>query len=343
MILSGCAASGDVMRFGLSVCAGLLLMGMCGGALADSTAPGPTAPPQDPDGIDWTFAPRISVTAGIGYMTDSAREMVYDTPSGDRISQLNWRIQNALVLRGTATLHLTDWLSASLGGWTKIDSNNLMDDYDWLVPPYTQWSDHSHHPDTQLNKANQGDLSLAARLYNEDGWSLSATAGYQWTGIKWSAYGGHYVYSVFGFRDFIGDFTPGELGITYSQTFKTPYLGVAGTYDLDEDWQFSAALRGSPWVVAASDIDHHVLRELIFHDTSNKSRMIAVSAGAAYNINARAQIGATVEYQAYTLGKGPTRMLDQTTGTEYLFSGDASGISNSTLTAMLNITYRFEP
>jgi|SRR6185312_16381172 len=331
------------MRFGLIVPAACLCAGLCGNAFADTAAPSTTAASPQADGIDWTFAPRISVTAGIGYMTDSAREMVYDTPSGDRISQLNWRIQNALVLRGTATIHLTDWLSAALGGWTKIDSNNLMDDYDWLVPPYTQWSDHSHHPDTQLNKANQGDLSLAARLYNADGWALSLTAGYQWTGFKWSAYGGHYVYSIFGFRDSVGDFTPGELGITYSQVFKAPYVGISGTYDLNEDWQFSAALRGSPWVVAASDIDHHVLRDLIFHDRSNKSRMIAVSAGAAYNINARAQIGATIEYQAYLLGKGPTRMLDQTTGIVSVFSGDASGISNNTLTAMLNITYRFEP
>jgi plasminogen activator len=331
------------MRFGTVVCAVWICLVACGEASAGGAPPAETASPPDESSIDWTFAPRISVAAGIGYMTDSAREMVYDTPSGDRVSQLNWKIQNALVLRGTATLHVTDWLSASLGGWTKIDSNNLMDDYDWLVPPYTQWSDHSHHTDTQLNKANQGDLSLAARLYNEDGWALSATAGYQWTGFKWSAYGGHYVYSIFGFRDAVGDFTPGELGITYSQTFKAPYIGVSGTYNLDDDWQFSAALRGSPWVLAASDIDHHVLRDLIFHDKSNKSRMIAVSAGAAYNIDARAQIGATVEYQAYTLGKGSTRMLDQTTGIVSVFSGDASGIGNSTLTAMLNIVYRFDP
>lgn len=315
-------------------------MGLSRGAWAD---PGQTASTPDSDGIDWAFAPRISVVAGIGYMTDSAREMVYDTPSGGRVSQLNWKIQNALVLRGAATLHLTDWLSASLGGWTKIDSDNLMDDYDWLVPPYTQWSDHSHHPDTQLNKANQGDFSVSARLYNEDGLALSATAGYQWTGFKWSAYGGHYVYSVFGFRDLVGDFTPGELGIAYSQIFKTPYLGISAAYDLDEDWQFSAALRGSPWVAAVSDIDHHVLRQLIFHDKTDKSHMIALSAGAAYNIDDRTQLGATLEYQAYTLGKGPTRMLDQTTGDVFVFPGNASGISNTTFTAMLQVRYRFDP
>lgn len=326
------------------------LAGLCLTASATFAAPAQPSAPQntfgdlfDFDAIDWHVVPQISVAAGIGYMTDSAREMVYDTPSGARISQLNWKIQNALVLRGAATLHLTPWLSASLGGWTKIDSDNIMDDYDWLVPPYTQWSDHSHHPDTQLNKANQGDLSLAARLYNDDGWSVSAHAGYQWTGFKWSAYGGHYVYSVFGFRDYIGDFPAGELGITYSQTFKTPYLGVSATYDVDDDWQLSAALRGSPWVVASSDIDHHVLRQLIFHDKANDSRMFALSAGAAYALNARTQIGATLEYQDYTLGKGPTRMLDQTTGTTYVFAGDASGISNKTFSAMLEIRYRFEP
>lgn len=329
------------MKFSFMVCVACLCL-TAGEACAEA-APASEGSFLGLDAIDWHVVPRVTVAGGLGYMTDSAREMVYDTPSGARISQLNWKVQNALVLRGDATLHLTDWLSASLGGWTKIDSNNLMDDYDWLVPPYTQWSDHSHHPDTKLNKANQGDISLATRVYNEDGLAISVDAGYQWTGFKWAAYGGHYVYSVFGFRDYIGDFPAGELGITYSQTFKAPYLGISASYQLDDDWEFSAAVRGSPWAAGSSDVDHHVLRLLIFHDKTDKSHMIALSAGAAYNINERTQIGTTVEFQAYTLGKGPTRMLDQTTGTVYDFPGDASGISNNTLTAMLTLRYRFDP
>ncbi len=293
--------------------------------------------------INWHVTPRLSVSGGVGYLSGTAKEFVYDPSSGSKLSELDWQLNNAAIVKGAADLALTDWFSLSLSGWTAIGSDSVLDDYDWLVPSTTQWSDHSHHSDTRLRSATQTTLGVALRLYHAHDVSLSAVAGYQWTQFKWRAYGGSYVYTTTTFRDTIGSFTPGQLVGAYSQHYQTPFLGIAGTYDLNSDWQLSAALKGSPWGVSGSDLDNHALRSTIFTESTSKSQFFSMSIGAAYAFNARTQLAGTIDYQSYSQGKASSSALDQTTGTTSYTPGNAAGLGNDALTAGISLRYSFGP
>ena len=289
--------------------------------------------------INWNWTPHIVFQAGIGRMSGSANELSYDPVTHQTVSELHWQMNGAAVLKGNTDIGLTDWLSAGFSGWTAIASSNVMDDYDWSLAPYTQWSDHSHHPDTRLPSAWQGAMDLQARVYHDDGASLSVIGGYQWTHFKWAAYGGTYTYSVQGFRDASGSFPANQLDSTYAQSFSAPFLGISGRYALDNRWRLGAELKGSPWAVTASDQDHHVLRQLIYWDKFGQSHLWSIRGAVSYRIDAHVRIEGSLQYQAYTLGRGPTLVLDQSTGTTTTFTGAASGTQNQMLTVYAGLRY----
>ena len=83
---------------------------------------------------------RFSVDLGLGYLQGKGQEFVYD---GDyKVSQLNWRIQDAAIVKGSAQYRFNHWLSAQVSGWTTLGTGDAeMDDYDWLIPTQTRWSD----------------------------------------------------------------------------------------------------------------------------------------------------------------------------------------------------------
>ncbi len=296
-------------------------------------------PQSESPWIKWSWAPHMTVQAGIGQMSGSANELAYDPTTHRLLSELHWQVNGAAVLKGKADIGLTDWLSAGFSGWTAIASSNVMDDYDWSLAPYTQWSDHSHHPDTRLPAAWQESMDLKARLYHDDGASLSVIGGYQWTHFKWAAYGGTYTYSVLGFRDASGSFPANQLGSTYAQSFSAPFLGISANYAFASRWQLGAELKGSPWAVNARDQDHHVLRQLVYWDKFGHAHLWSVRGAVSYRIDAQMRILGSLQYQAYTLGKGPTVVLDQSTGTTTTFTGAASGAQNQMLTVLVGLKY----
>ena len=289
--------------------------------------------------INWSWAPHVVVQAGIGQMSGSANELAYDPTTHRLLSELHWRVNDAAVLKGQADIGFTEWLSAGLSGWTAIASNNVMDDYDYNLAPYTQWSDYSHSPDTHMPTAWQGVLDLKARVFHGNGSSLSVIGGYQWTHFKWAAYGGTFTYSVQAFRDTSGSFPANQLDSTYTQSFSAPFLGMAGHYALSNRWQLGAELKGSPWAINAKDQDQHVQRQLIYWDKFGHSHLWSIRGLVAYRIDPHMQVVGSLRYQEYTLGKGPTLVLDQSTGNTTTFTGAASGAQNQMLTVMVRLRY----
>ena len=294
---------------------------------------------SDTGGTGWTWPPRLTLEAGIGHLSGRADELSYDTSPRRLISQLHWQVNDAAVVKGSIGLGLTDWLTAGVSGWTVVASDNVVDDYDWNVAPYTQWSDHSHHPDTRMPTAWQGAFDIAARLYHDHGVSLSVLGGYQWTHFKWAAYGGSYIYSVTTFRDTAGLFPASQLDSTYSQSFGAPFLGASAAYAFGHGWQIGVTAKGSPWAVDASDVDHHVLRQLIYWDKANQAHLWSLRGAVAYDIEPGLQIEGSLEAQVYTQGEGPTTVLDQSNNTTTVFAGNASGIRSQML--MLSAAIRY--
>ncbi|MEO4047436.1 omptin family outer membrane protease [Pseudomonas sp. CAU 1711] len=279
------------------------------------------------------------LSLGLGYLTGRSQEKVYDPQSGAKISQLFWEIEQAPTLHAGLVVEPRPWLGLSLSGWTKLDSgNSTMTDYDWLVEGEGAWSDRSYHPDTRLMRAYQVDAAASFWLLREDDWQLGLLLGYQHTHYKWEAKGGSYTYSSdFGFRDLQGNFPDGELGITYEQTYKAPYLGVVGRYRWG-DWQIDASLRGSRWV-DAEDYDIHHQRDTTFTGTGEGSHLRAASLGLAYSFSERLSLRGQVDYQEFSEGKGKVRIDEG--GVREIVEGDAGGMSNRTTQGSLALRYRF--
>lgn len=107
----------------------------------------------------------LSLSASLGILSGKAHEYVYHPETDTKLSQLDWRIKNAPIIKGELNYDVLDWLSMNGQGWTTLVKNKAaMDDYDWLNPYQDTWTHWSHHEDTHLNYANELDMSLRAWL-----------------------------------------------------------------------------------------------------------------------------------------------------------------------------------
>ena len=69
-----------------------------------------------------------------------------------------------------------------------------MDDHDWMNDNQSGWTDHSSHPSTNVNYANEFDLNAKGRVFQNENYKAGVMAGYQETRFSWTATGGSYNY-----------------------------------------------------------------------------------------------------------------------------------------------------
>ena len=280
----------------------------------------------------------FAAEASLGYIRGTSREYVYDA-RGTKLSQLDWRIDDGAVAAGRLTFRPLDWLSVRARGWAKIDADNLMKDYDWFAGylGFDSWTHRSIHSDTELTKGLQGDLSVAAWFWDDEGFALGVIAGYRYMTLKWDAYGGSYIYSVSAFRDTAGTF-PDQLGITYQQWWQTPYIGFGLSYSVD-DLAVTGEVIGSGWVKANAE-DHHVLRDLVFEDKFSQSLMIGATVGAEYRFSEAWSAVGRVEHQRYFEAEGGTKIIHQTSGLAIQLPKPAAGAASENTLVSLGAKFR---
>lgn len=284
------------------------------------------------------FSPdSLAVSASAGMLSGKSHEMVYDEATGRKISQLDWKIKNVAILKGDITWDAYSFLTLNARGWTSLASGSgHMDDYDWMNEKQSSWTDHSSHPATNVNYANEYDLNVKGWILQGDNYKAGVTAGYQETRFSWTATGGTYNYDNGAYQ---GNFPAGERGIGYSQRFSMPYIGLAGQYRFN-DFEFNALFKFSDWV-RAHDNDEHYMRDLTFREKTTDSRYYGASVDAGYYVTPHAKVFAEFTYSSYEEGKGGTQIIDTNTGDSGSISGDAAGISNHNYTITAGLQYRF--
>ncbi|EAT0258334.1 omptin family outer membrane protease [Salmonella enterica] len=81
---------------------------------------------------DISFSP-LDISLSAGWLGGERREYVYDTISGRKLSQLNWKIRSVPVLKAGITPGVGYRLTVDIGGWASLSSEyGVIDDYDWL-------------------------------------------------------------------------------------------------------------------------------------------------------------------------------------------------------------------
>lgn len=324
------------LRFSIAIAIGLLIAGV----------PGAGGQPVEKSRAEVApLSEKASLALYGGYLRGQSRELVFDSATGKKVSELFWKIDDTLVVGGALALRPVEWLTLTVGGWTPVRARNHMDDYDWLKEGQPGWSDWSSHGDTRLDRGHMIEAGVAlqvaqfgqTRLF--DGARLHLLAGYRWLNMKWTAFGGTYVYSsATGFRDREGTFPDGEAGISYEQWLETPYVGLGGSATAGR-WSFSGELTGSLWGRADAR-DFHYDRTLIFEDRGRSMPMVAGELKASYALTRRLSLSGSFVWQKYFETKASTTTTNYTTGTVDHDSGEAAGMDHRSL--LLNLGLRWD-
>lgn len=228
------------------------------------------------------------VTTGIslGTLSGVAKERVYEPEEGGRkVSQLDWRYRHVAVVQGFMEWQVRSWLSFGAQGWTTLSQNSAnMEDFDWLLASQKKWSNHSSHPNTRLNFANQWDLHLTGWLVHQPRWRFGVMGGYRQDRTSFSARGGTFSNNN---GAEIGRF-PNVKAIGYAQRFGIPYVGLTGRYR-HENIEAATSLKYSRWG-GAQTIDQHYLRSLTFRDSTRQQQSFSLSASVGYYLTQQVKL-----------------------------------------------------
>jgi plasminogen activator len=277
-----------------------------------------------------------SLNVSLGYLAGESNEYVYF--SGEKVSQLNWKIKQAAIIKGEMNYDLFSWLTANINGWNTLDNGQaVMDDYDWLNPYQTKWSHWSHHENTSLNDANEVDLNLRGWVFQSERYKLGIAAGHERDAFSFSAKGGCFQYDN---GLFTGCLPQNEPVIGYSQVFETNYVGLIGKY-LIHDFEFNAVVKLSPWV-RSSDVDEHYLRNITFKEYGNNSNFYSAGIAAGYYVSHNVKVFAEGSLSRFTNGKADMKIMENNFGESYYIQ-NAAGLANNNYVISIGVQYRFRP
>ncbi|KLG50931.1 protease [Escherichia coli] len=280
----------------------------------------------------------------LGTLSGKTKERVYLAEEGGRkVSQLDWKFNNAAIIKGAINWDLMPQISIGAAGWTTLGSRGgNMVDQDWMDSsnPGT-WTDESRHPDTQLNYANEFDLNIKGWLLNEPNYRLGLMAGYQESRYSFTARGGSYIYSSEeGFRDDIGSFPNGERAIGYKQRFKMPYIGLTGSYRY-EDFELGGTFKYSGWVEASDNDEHYDPGKRITYRSKVKDQnYYSVAVNAGYYVTPNAKVYVEGAWNRVTNKKGNTSLYDHNDNTSD-YSKNGAGIENYNFITTAGLKYTF--
>ncbi len=268
----------------------------------------------------------VTFIGGVGYTFLRAEEIVYD-PAENRISALflEW---TAFVVTGSLHARFAGPWTLAASATVGLSGKSRMEDYDWLdaAPSYAfnDWSDRSVHPDTELNHYFTGDIALGRDFEIRDSLTLNLHGGFKYTDVKWTAFGGSFVYSEDGFRDDIGNFRDSERGISYQQKFPGVFLGAEATAR-HKGWTFSLQARGG-LNFKVEDEDHHWTRDLRFEGDFGTLPFVSLSGRVDYNLTKNANLFVAGSFEQHFDKVGDMRIYKISSGAPVGALQDGGGL-----------------
>lgn len=266
------------------------------------------------------------LSGGFGFRNITSNELVYW--NGQRVSQLIFTSKHVRVLSAEMKINLNSgWIFRASGG-IGSGGDGHMEDYDWISPYATgtgddDWSHQSIHPDTRLNRFFEASAEVGHLIAANASSRLDVSAGFKYTNVKWSSWGGSYTYSSGGYRNTSGTISSTLKGLTFEQRLPVVFAGL-NSETVTGNWTTSIRLRGG-FTVGARDIDDHWLRNLRFYDHYKVAPVLAGEASAEYHINHRVSAFASASYEKIFRAKGDIYQVDTTTGVTTKYSGAAGG------------------
>ncbi|MBU1307754.1 MAG: omptin family outer membrane protease [Alphaproteobacteria bacterium] len=286
-----------------------LLCGLCQGTAAQSYA---YSSPDD----------SVRINGSVGAMYLEGNEYVF---TGDAVlSKLIWQTR-APVLRGSIGVDVGGGFSLGAEGSVAGFGSSYMEDYDWLIRTsnFDDWTHRSQHPDTMLNHYVTAAANVGYDLVNDPDAVVRVQAGVKYTDVKWSAYGGSYIYSTNKFRDTVGNFADGAPAISYRQQLPEIFVGFDGeqTYG---NVRVGGMLRGGLTVLAQTN-DNHWMRNLLVVDNFRPAPTFAAGLDFGFALGPLAEFVVAARYDQAFLMRGKSEYFNTTTGVRTIVDDNIGG------------------
>ncbi len=282
----------------------------------------------------------FSSSLSLGRLSGEAHEYVYIPSSNRKLSQLDWKIKSAYVLKGDLSWRASSLLALNAKGWITIEQGRgYMDDYDWLDAhnPHKR-THHSWHSDTPLNYASEIDMNARFVFLHKGQNRMSGVLGYQRDKYSWESRSGHYRYTD-NFGNIISGTFPNEKKvISYTQTYSMPYIGLAFEHTMKKG-ALRTEVKYSKWV-RAEDVDEHYLRELTFYEKADSAKFVGFSITFLHKLDKNLTLLGEYSMNHYKHTIADTTMFNKRQGSVTFYKSGA-GLSNKTQLLMLGLEYRF--
>ncbi|QTH15371.1 omptin family outer membrane protease [Pseudomonas corrugata] len=280
---------------------------------------------------------KVALAINAGVLSGQTHERVYaPEEDGRRISQLDWKYNNAAVIKGSLDWNVLPWMSLGASGWTTITSTDgYMNDDDWVDASQSQWTDRSVHPDTTLRYANEFDLNLKGWLLNEPAYRLGLMAGYQERRFSFTSKGGSFSYNS---GAYTGEFPADVTIIGYKQHFKTPYVGLVGSYRYKR-FDMEGVFKYSRWA-SATDIDEHYLADKTFVGKTKHQQYYSLGGKLGYDMTANTNIFVESTWSRTRNKKGSLTVKNRSDNYRDSYT-DSAGIESSSVMTTIGLKYVF--
>ncbi len=291
---------------------------------------------------------------GVGILSGVSDELVYDADGsgsgriGYKISELNWQLNQVPMAGIGVTFSAGESLLINGDYWANVvDGNGTMDDYDWIYIGL-DWSHWSHHPDTTVRKAELIDINgeyvfvRESRRGEKSSWS--GVLGYRRDFFDWQAKGGYGIYSTIptDYRDQYLIF-PDVPGISYQQTFTTPYIGLryrSNNRSRKSRTETRFGMYYSAWA-HGEDVDIHHLRDLRFEEQGAGGQWYKFELEMDFEVSRSTMFTVGYSSQTYSEIKSSSTATDLTTDISTFYPGDSAGLSHKSELIKLGMNYRF--
>ncbi len=330
----------------------LLVVFVC--AQAVSASPKATAQPLT-SGVSTTTTGGTMLSMGTfaGSEYGVAKELVYYSDSTFnyyKVSELDWPLEPMILAGATFSLEAPFGLTSSLRFSSGIpaDVGKITDsDYLNFDGQKTHFSEHT----ATLEHSMSARLDVGWRTDFTSAFSVAAFGRYLYRTVKWSAHDGYLQYPPSG--QSIGSYTPWSpstskvylygLVALYEQIYSIPAVGIRGEYRINDRLSISGSVAFSP-LASVNDIDNHVLRSLIFYDSTSGATYLEPNLSLAFRPSSSLAIRFDLSYLSVVSPKnGTVTKVNTATDsvTNYAGSGSTAGITLQTYGATLGVRLAF--
>ncbi|RAZ73057.1 outer membrane protease [Mesorhizobium atlanticum] len=183
-----------------------------------------------------------------------------------KASQLDWKsIEVTLLTIGLDAYIDQDWSVKSRFDIGAGGDGHMLD-RDWASKLHSDWSGRAVMPDTNLNHYFSGSIQLDRIVASTGTSSFAIGAGFRYTDVKWTAYGGYGIESSGDplFRD-RHPIWPGDRKVVSNrQKIPIGFLSLSGQHVIG-DLSVSGGIRAG-LTIGFEDIDDHWGERRIYHD-----------------------------------------------------------------------------